>query len=258
MELISCLTVTQQGRLMELGRSIHCFSSQSHENKEMVIVHDGDDATHLAVQALVAEHPGARFVLHQESVCRSLGYLRNIAVELANGSIVCQWDDDDLNHPLRLERQYQRLQEQQADFCLFTDQLHWFEPSQELYWDDWNVERYPMNLIQGTLMGRRDYIGRYPDLARGEDTPVVLDIVRRCKITALRGQGYLYVYVYNGKNAWDFRHHAAISAWKRLRLDDLTPRVSTLTEYLRGYEWTINKLRMPHDNGVLEIDLISD
>ena len=124
------------------------------------------------------------------------------------------------------------------------------------YWDDWNVEDYPMNLIQGTIMGYKEKLGTYPALAAGEDTPVIIDIARRgCKISQLENHGYLYVYTYNGANVWDLEHHAAISQWKRYRLERLEANKDRLSHYLAGYDFPFENIRMPHDNGILEIPL---
>ncbi|MEP6997864.1 MAG: hypothetical protein ABI900_09450 [Betaproteobacteria bacterium] len=100
-----------------------------------------------------------------------------------------------------------------SEFCFLSDQLHLFTADRTMYWDDLNLEVHPLNLVQGTLLGSKAALGRYRPLARGEDTPLVLDLLRRdCRITRLREHGYLYVYVFDGKNAWDYRHHATISA----------------------------------------------
>ena len=57
----------------------------------------------------------------------TLGELRNFSVQLARYPLVCQWDDDDLYHPRRLETQFAYLKIHCADFCFLTDQLHFFE-----------------------------------------------------------------------------------------------------------------------------------
>ena len=42
-----------------------------------------------------------------------------------------------------------------------VDQLHWFQPDNILYWDDWGGEPYPMNVIQGTILARREVMPPY-------------------------------------------------------------------------------------------------
>ena len=251
--LISCLTITGPNRLVELQRSIKSFACQSYADREHVIVHDGDQKTHQQIQSLLDDGSPDRSLLYRAETGQSLGELRNLSVQHANGSIICQWDDDDLYHPERLSVQYNHLRDTESDFCFLTDQLHWFEHLNQLYWDDWNVESYPMNLIQGTIMGSRQKMELYPALPKGEDTPLVLNLVQKgCKITALSNFGYLYVYVYNGKNSWDFKHHFAISSWKRLNFGRLKQESELLAAELPEYYWPVDKLYMPHEQGVLE------
>lgn len=254
--LVSCLTITQPGRLEELGRCIRCFSRQTYPDREMVIVHDGGAGFEARLLALIAAHPEGRFEVVSADAGLSLGELRNLAVQRARGELVCQWDDDDLYHPNRLQTQYDHLERKGADFCFLTDQLHWFVNTDEFFWDDWNVEIYPMNLIQGTLMGRRDMLPDYPPLDRGEDTPLLRALSKRgARLAGLGGAGYLYIYVYSGKNAWDLAHHGAISGWKRLRREQLELRRDELARHLADYELPLSRARFPHDSGVLVIRL---
>lgn len=250
--LISCLTVTQPGRLEELEQSVRCFARQTYPKREMVIVHDGGDVFDGGVSDVVQRFSGDRIHIQRAGPGSSLGALRNLSVRRARGELVCQWDDDDLYHPERLAAQYRKLADTHSDFCFLTDQLHWFQNTGEFFWDDWNVEPWPMNLIQGTLLGRRGMMPEYPDIARGEDTPVLQTLFRRgAKLAALDGCGYLYIYTYSGKNAWDLAHHGAISHWKRLRRGQLEARHETLTRHLTDYELPMSELRFPHDEGAL-------
>jgi glycosyltransferase involved in cell wall biosynthesis len=252
--LVSCLTVTQEGRLEPFRRALDCFRRQRGIDAELVVVHDGGAHLHETLAGLADSVTEAPVRVHQEPPGQPLGALRNRSLALAEGDLVCQWDDDDLYHPDRLRTQFATMRSQGADFCFLTDQLHLFTHNGELYWDDWRVERYPMNLIQGTLFGRRDRIGSYPDLARGEDTPVMLDLVRRgCRIAALAEHAWLYVYVFHGTNAWDFRHHAAIALWKRLRREGLEARRDVLLRELAEYEFPVPRVIMPFEGGSITI-----
>jgi glycosyltransferase involved in cell wall biosynthesis len=254
--LISCLTVTQPGRLEELANSVRCFARQTHRERELVVVHDGGETFDRDVRDLVEPVTAERVHIERAAPGTSLGALRNLSVEQSRGELVCQWDDDDLYHPGRLAAQRDRLVETGADFCFLTDQLHWFRITEEFFWDDWNVEPWPMNLIQGTLLGRRALMPAYPDLARGEDTPLLQALFRRgVKLTGLADRGYLYIYTYSGKNAWDLAHHGAISRWKRLRREELEARRESLIRHLYDYELPLPAARFPHDEGALVVNL---
>ena len=137
-----------------------------------------------------------------------------------------------------------------SEFCFLTDQLHLFAADRTMYWDDWNLEVHPLNLVQGTLLGSKAALGRYPPLARGEDTPLILDLLRRGRrITRLREHGYLYVYVFDGQNAWDYEHHATISAWKRFRGARLLALEPMLRARLAEYEPPLGRFVMPYESG---------
>lgn len=233
---VSCLTVTQPGRLGRLVESVRCFAHQTHPARELVVVHDGDRRFDADVCAVVAaEAPGLPTSVHK--VRRGpLGALRNRSVDVATGEILCQWDDDDLSHPTRIETQVQRLESAGAEACLLTEQLHLFEPDAELRWDDWSVERFPMCFVAGTLLARRSTLPRYPRRRLGEDTPVVTALVAAGhRVTGVQGRGWLHVYVFHDANAWDRDHHRAISAWKhlaeRLADDDLEELATELRRY---------------------------
>ncbi len=254
--LISCLTVTQPGRLDLFERSLRCFVRQSWPHRELVVVHDGDEAFDAALGALLHRYPGQSTRRVRADGRQSLGALRNLSVQAATGGVICQWDDDDLYHPHRLDVQYRHMRDDGADFCFLTDQLHWFENIGEFFWDDWSVERFPMNLIQGTIMGRRDLMPDYPALDRGEDTPVLRALHQRgAGLSALGGCGYLYIYGYSGRNAWDLSHHAAISRWKRLGREALESRRDLLSRHLRDYELGLERARFTHDEGAMIVEL---
>jgi hypothetical protein len=139
-----------------------------------------------------------------------------------------------------------------SDFCFLTDQLHHFAANRTMYWDDWNLEAYPLNLVHGSLLGSKAAMGRYPPLARGEDTPLILDLLRRSRrIARLREHGYLYVYVFDEQNAWDYDHHAAISAWKRFHGPRLLALEPTLRARLAEYDPPLGPFVMPYEGGEL-------
>ncbi len=252
--MISCLAVTMPSRLPLLELAMGDFAAQTYADAELVIVHDGDADFDARVRGLARRHPARRIRVQATAPGASLGALRNLAVRLAQGELVCQWDDDDRYHPLRLELQLGALREQRAEFCFLADQLHWFPQAGELYWDDWDAEPYPCNFVQGSLLGRKAAMPRYPELARGEDTALVLDILRDgAAVARLRDRGWAYVYVYHGGNVFPAEHHAAISRLKRYSGARLLAREHTLRTRLAEYSPPLGTLRMPYDAGALSI-----
>src|ERR1700676_5357033 len=140
--MISCFTVTQEGRLAGLARAIADFCGQSARERELVIVHDGGRGLHQGVLRLASERDDAAINVVQVGAGQTLGALRNAAVAAARGNYVCQWDDDDRYHPRRLDAQLEALRAAKSDCSFLSDQLHLFAAAREMYWDEWHEEPY--------------------------------------------------------------------------------------------------------------------
>ena len=107
----------------------------------------------------------------------------------------------------------ERLVASGASFAFLTDQLHWFPKHGALYWEDWSSEAYPLDFVQGTLVGRRARMPSYDPLRRGEDTALCRAIVAGGETVArVRDAGWSHVYTYHGDNAFPAPHHQAIAS----------------------------------------------
>jgi glycosyltransferase involved in cell wall biosynthesis len=250
--MISCFTVTQEGRLPALARAVADFRRQTVRERELVIVHDGGSTLHEGVQRLARAGADAPIQVVQVASGQTLGALRNTAVGAARGEYVCQWDDDDRFHPRRLEAQLEALRSAQGDCSFLSDQLHLFADAREMYWDDWHDEPYPLNFAPGTLFGRRDALARYPERRRGEDTALVVSMLRQGRRFArLREQGYLHVYVFDGRNSFDQAHHAAISLLRSFRGARLLRLEAVLRARIAEYDPPLGSFAMPYAGGSL-------
>jgi glycosyltransferase involved in cell wall biosynthesis len=251
--LISALTVTRPGALPRLRASFADLARQTHAERELVVVHDGDAAFDAEV-ALAARRAGVVATVERSDAGASLGELRNRAVALARGELVVQWDDDDRHHPERLARQAAALVAGDAAFAFLTDQLHWFPAQRALYWEDWSVEPYPLDFVQGTLMARRGRMPGYPAARRGEDTALCLDVVASgARIARVRDAGWSYVYTFHGDNAWPEAHHAAIAAAKHYSDARILAREQLLRRRLAEYAPSLGSVVVPCGVGPIEI-----
>ena len=253
--MISCFTVTQEGRLDSLAHAVGDFARQTERDRELVILHDGGAGFHESVTAVAHAQDGAsvRVLQVPRAPRQTLGTLRNAAVDAARGEYVCQWDDDDRYHPRRLEVQLAALRAAKSDASFLSDQLHFFVDAREMYWDDWSDEPYPLDLVPGTLFARREALARYPDQARGEDSGLVVAMLRHGRTFArVREQGYLYVYVFDGRNTFDQAHHAAISLYHRFRGARLVRLEAPLREHVAAYDPPLGAFSMPYAGGKLE------
>lgn len=249
---VSCLTITQDGRQQWLEHAIGDFLRQSWPNRELVIVHDGSNSCHQTIESLVPSAPSAPVRVVKVPEGLSLGELRNQSLSHANGEFICQWDDDDRYHPQRLEVQMTVLLKASADACFLSDQLHHFANQAVLRWDDWNLERFPYNLIPGTLVARRSVVAPYQHKSRGEDSSQVDDLLRKgATIVRVRDKGWLYVYTFTGNNTFAQAHHQAISDLKPLRTSRVLSMEQTLRDALAAYVPPLPKVKMPLVSGAL-------
>lgn len=207
--LISCLMVTKGGdggRTGMLALAIDSFARQSWQNKELVIVcdaatrdGDGPEAPLDALDAMIraAGRTDIRLV-RVDGPGRALGELRNIAVDSAKGRYVCQWDDDDLYDPMRLEVQHMALARTGAHACLLGRWMIWWPGRQKLAV---SCERY----WEGSLLCEKAVMPRYPHLRRGEDTPLVDQLRQTVRVVRL-DMPRLYTYVVHGANTFATDH----------------------------------------------------
>jgi glycosyltransferase involved in cell wall biosynthesis len=251
--LVSALTVTREGALPRLAQSLGDLARQTHATVEAVVVHDGDATFHAAVE-LVALRAGLVATIERAEPGQALGALRNRAVALARGEVVAQWDDDDRHHPERLARQVAALVAADASFAFLTDQLHWFPAQQALYWEDWSTETYPLDFVQGTLVGRRARMPSYEVLRRGEDTALCHRLVAEGqRIARVRDAGWSYVYTFHGGNAFPATHHQAIAWAKHLSPARMLARERILRERLAQYDPPLPAVVVPCGDAPLEI-----
>ena len=219
--LVSCLMVTRQ-RLAFAQRAIGCFQRQSWQNRELVIIDDDpNDGLALWVQTLGdAQIRLIKLAPDQ----RRLGTLRNLAVEAAHGDYVCQWDDDDLYDPTRLQWQMAALQTLAADVCFLQRWQLWWPQQPRLA-----ISR--SRVWEGSMLCRKAVLPAYPELERGEDTEVVAGLLQQQRV-ALLDQPALYTYVIHGQNTFDAEHFER--HWQLASLQYSTREYDSIMAQLRA------------------------
>lgn len=207
-KLISCLMVTQDpARFRLLDKSVACYVAQHYPDRELVICCDGPREYQYRLARYLENLSREDIRLHCPSGDMSLGAIRNYSVSVARGSYICQWDDDDLNHPRRLSVQFDHLRSTGHPVSFMRDQLHYFYDTRELYWVNWHPD-----FIPGTLLCRTDILASnpYPGISRDEDGQLRDALRRRMDIAGLANHGYLNVYTFHGSNTWNHAHHLLI------------------------------------------------
>ncbi|GAA2317813.1 glycosyltransferase [Streptomyces violaceusniger] len=196
---VSCLMVTK-GRLPLAERAIRCFLAQTYARAELVVVDDGADG---ALEDHVREYADPRIRVHRlPPEGRTLGALRNIAVDLAAGTYVCQWDDDDLYAPERLEVQLAAVLALDATACFLARERLWWPARRKLAISG-------VRVWEGSMLCAKDALPRYPEWRRGEDSPVAEAVVRGGRTVSLDAPE-LYTYVFHGANTFDEPHFTSL------------------------------------------------
>lgn len=187
--LISCLMVTRD-RPRLAARAVECFLAQSYPNRELVVI-DGGESDQLQQGIEAISYPPIK-PHRARQAGRSMGELRNLAVEKASGRYVCIWDDDDLYDPDRLSLQMSAITALGADAC-FLARLQLWWPARRV------LAVSTRRMWEGTLICARDRFPLYRALHRGEDVAVGYHLWRSGRVVML-DEPRLYTYVFHGDN----------------------------------------------------------
>jgi glycosyltransferase involved in cell wall biosynthesis len=253
--MVSCLMVTLAvpERLRHLERSIACYARQTHGNKELVIVTDaGDPDTKSAIVTHVSSLSRDDIRIVDVPGKHSVGALRNISVASARGDVVCQWDDDDLSHPQRVERQLEALRQSGRQGVCLREAMMFFMGSRTLYCTNWHAT--PPKSLPGTLTCWKSAPIRYhetgPGCRLGEDTVVAQQLLDLDALHALPDVPHLYVYVCHGANSWAADHHRMLVESLAVSRGLLSRRETQLREELRCYDFGAGAVTVRGSNGL--------
>lgn len=200
--VISCICVTR-GKSAMLKRAIECFTAQSYQQKELVIVYEDDDTKVIElVETIEVKSDSDICLVCIKAVPKTvLGELRNIGVRAARGEFICQWDDDDWYHMNRLMEQYVELTKYGREGAVMT---------QWLVFDSVNRRAYISNARtwEGSILCRKPLLENksYEQKGIGEDTATIDYLVSIDCLHFMHNVPGLYIYVYHGSNTWNQDH----------------------------------------------------
>jgi glycosyltransferase involved in cell wall biosynthesis len=204
--LVSCVMPTYNRRPF-VERAVAHFYEQDYPHLELIVVDDGTDP----VRDLMPNDAHIRYV--RIASRRSIGAKRNLACELAQGSIVVQWDDDDWYGADRVSRQVAPIVAGTTDVTGF-DGMPVLDLSTGRFWrctDAVQRDMFFHGISCGTLAYARDKwftSGGYPNSSLGEDAVFLRRALERgARLKRLDGSG-AYVYVRHGANSWKFDYDA--------------------------------------------------
>ena len=198
--LVSCLCVTHQKPEL-LARAVACFLSQSYPLKQLVIVYENiDPLTEAYVRKLSLTTAIKLVRADSRSVKKTLGELRNIAVQEADGEYVCQWDDDDWCHSDRISYQVEALLKSDKPASILDRWIIYNAIDHKAYYSH-------KRLWEGSIMCQKDIfqLKSYSAVSKGEDTAII-DYLDEHNYLASLDAPYLYIYIYHSRNTWALDH----------------------------------------------------
>jgi hypothetical protein len=145
------------------------------------------------------------------------------------------WDDDDLNHPERIERQLCSLERSGKAASILEEHCHFFRRTRKLYVVNWS-KAPDLRGHPGTLMCRKGAAPRYPeagpDSMKSEDTSVVVELWKTRSIASCGAMPHLFVYTFHGGNVWDLAHHEGLTRF--LSTSDARPSLAADLSVIPG------------------------
>lgn len=124
--LVSCICPTY-GRAPDylhlLEETVYWFLQQDYVHKELILLNDARN------QILECDYPGVRVINHFERYI-TLGDKYNALCNLAQGSIILPWEDDDISLPFRITQAVEYLG---SHFEYFNPQQTWYQEDKKLF-----------------------------------------------------------------------------------------------------------------------------
>jgi glycosyltransferase involved in cell wall biosynthesis len=252
--LVSCLMVTLPipERLAALKRSLAGYGGQTWADRELVVVLDRGTAEGRAgVRRAVAALGRSDVRIVEPPARHTLGALRNLGWREAAGEIVCVWDDDDLHHPERLQRQVAALIVSGRPASCLQEVMQYFPASRRLYLTNWGGT--PLAVKPASLVCRRSAPVRYPETgpeaAVGEDLVLLQALQAQGGVHALAGSPHLYVYVSHALNTCGEAHHRMIADRLAVSQGLLRRRETAIREGLAPFEFGAGAVSVEGRNG---------
>jgi glycosyltransferase involved in cell wall biosynthesis len=203
-----------------IAHAIAYFQRQTYENRELIILDDGEDP----VSDLVPDDPAIRY-LHAPRF-PNLGTKRNAACEAARGDFLLHWDDDDWYAPHRIAAQVEALIGSDAEIS-GIDHVYFLEPKSQAAWQYVYPRGGPPWVCGATLSFRRSYWRAHPftGLTIGEDT-IFAAAADGARMRVLPDNGIFVGLIHDANTC---RRQTEQAAWRRTSPEEI--------RFLMGRDW---------------------
>ena len=154
--LVSAITPTADRKEL-LAIALRCFEEQAWPEKEMIVVDNGREP----VFSMCYGRPDVTYVRVTKPM--TIGALRNLACEHANGDIIAHFDDDDWSDPRRLDDQVGRLLATGLGLTGYDTMLFWSCVHQQAF--AYDAKRTDGYAVGSSMCYRTEYwrTNRFPD-----------------------------------------------------------------------------------------------
>lgn len=194
--------------------ALQSFAAQTYPNKELVVINSGTESVLEAALAMGLRSPVVEvWVQDADQSGKTLGDLRNMALEAGSGWYYIQWDDDDWSHPERMEAQVKLCRAIEQETALgvplpaavtYMNQIRYNFKTGHCYVHRQSPRPGYAVGIPGTIV--HTYVGDccYPSLSKSEDTKFAQRFSKRFHIWD--NDPKMYLRFYHGANTWDETH----------------------------------------------------
>ena len=198
MPKVSCLCITKNKEHI-LRESIISYQNQIYKNKELIVVYE-DDNEYINDIIENFNSEDIKYIKISTKNKKTLGELRNISIQRASGEYVCQWDDDDWYHPLRIWEQFKNMKLNNKKGSILSSWTVYDNVKNDL------LECKRLNLIgwEGSFLFEKSSLkSLYPDMTRGEDTSFIKNIEKDLHVLY---RPELYIYRVHSSNTWGYKN----------------------------------------------------
>ncbi len=222
-------------------RAVEAWLHQDYPGPRQLLVINDHPTHHLYKQNELPEFVHECRVKVSDGRRHTLGGLRNIAIGLAQGDYLVQWDDDDYSHRERLRWQVERTDQDCASIFLW--EVHCNLLSGQAFAN--NGQEIRCHGFPGTMLWPKASPVRFRPIGKAEDTEFLLEMRKQIGLKVLDNPPELYFRCYHGHNTWD---EAFVMKRKRGSRDLTEEEQQYVTQLLAGpYADVVEGLRAQAD-----------
>jgi hypothetical protein len=197
--LISCLCPTKNHPSIVID-AIMDFKKQTWTNKELILVTDEKSKYKDVLKYFERDNIKLFLAPHGSTI----GSLRNISMEKAQGEYVATWDDDDGHHKDRLRIQHEAITSSNKKACFLKRVL-----VHDTITNDKGISKNWRGM-EASMLALKSIIPRYDDLKTiAEDTPIKTFLAQNGHVTLI-DEPQLYTYRFHSSNTCQRQHLLAI------------------------------------------------